>query len=236
MTERTPLRRAFTDLHACSYLEDRNARMEVLLSDRPADATVMAWMAASGYRRNGSWHYRPACPDCRACIPTRIPVDRFQPSRSQRRAISANADLELRLTDVAMDPMRHGLYQRYQAARHPDGEMGSHGPDECLRFLVAPGQGISRALEAWKDDRLLGVMILDLMRDGSSCVYSYYEPDEQRRSLGTFLVLAAIRTALERGERWLYLGYRIAECGKMAYKASYRPRQELVGGSWRELD
>ncbi len=72
----------------------------------------MSWLAGSGYRRNGQWHYRPACPDCTACIPTRIPVARFKPSRSQRRAIAANTDLHLRLVEVEMDPVRHDLYRR----------------------------------------------------------------------------------------------------------------------------
>jgi leucyl-tRNA---protein transferase len=235
MTHRAPLRRAFTDLHPCSYLPGREARMEVLLPDQPADSSMMSWLASAGYRRNGAWHYRPACSQCNACIPTRIPVTRFQPSRSQRRAISTNADLRLELTGVRMDPSRHDLYRRYQAARHPGGEMAGHGAEECLRFLVAGDPAVSRSLEAWDGDRLLGVMVLDLMRDGLSCVYSYYDPTVAPRSLGTYLVLAAVQTALDRRLDWLYLGYRISDCEKMAYKRNFRPRQELIDGTWQDI-
>jgi arginine-tRNA-protein transferase len=235
MTDRRRMRRAYTEPHACSYLDDQEAQMEVLLSDGPADGQTLAWLADNGYRRNGGWHYRPACPSCAACIPTRIPVASFVPSRSQRRTVRDNQDLNLELRPVSMDPPRHELYQRYQAARHPDGEMLEHGPEECLRFLAAADPDISRGLEAWDGDRLLGVMVLDQMPDSLSCVYSFFDPDHGPRSLGTYLVLAAIQLAQDRRLRWLYLGYRIAERSKMAYKTRFRPRQELAGGKWSSV-
>jgi leucyl-tRNA---protein transferase len=210
--------------------------MEVLLTDLPPDGQTLSMLANGGYRRNGPWHYRPACPACNACVPTRIPIARFTPSRSQRRVVRNNADLSIQLKSVSMDTVRHQLYTRYQAARHPDGEMLQHGPEECLRFLVAGDGAASRSLEAWEGDRLLGVMILDLMPEALSCVYSFFEPEVPRRSVGTFLVLAAIQAARDRQLRWLYLGYRIADCAKMAYKDRFRPRQELLQGAWREAE
>lgn len=236
MSGRISLRRAYTELHACSYLADREARMEVVLTEGQTDLAVAAWLAQAGFRRNGGWFYRPACPDCQACIPTRLPVASATLSRSQRRCLKRNRDLLLTHAPVVMWPEHHALYQRYQDGRHAGGEMSGHGPEECLRFLAPARQELGFQLEARDGDRLVGVMVLDRMQDGLSCVYSYYEPDLSERGLGTFLVLAALGLARDEGLGQLYLGYRIAGNPKMAYKDRFRPREERrPSGAWRGL-
>lgn len=221
--------------HPCSYLPGRWARTVVADPRFPADRSLYTLLSQHGFRRSGEHIYRPVCPGCDACVPVRLPVREFRPRRSQRRVARRNADLRLSLTPAAYHEEHFELYWRYQQARHGDGEMALHGPDDYRGFLLSNWCD-TYLLEMRSAARLVGVGVLDRLEDGLSAVYTFFHPGESARSPGVLAVLAAIDEARRRGLDYLYLGYWIAECAKMAYKADYLPQERLRDGRWRRIE
>jgi len=219
----------------CSYLPGREATSEWvdpgILHQALYDRLIEA-----GFRRSGDHVYRPACLGCRACVPVRIPVDRFRPSRRDRRCLRRNADLESRFAQPGFTEEYFALYARYLAARHPGGGMDDPDPADFLQFLTSEWAE-TRFLEI-RDPRgrLMAVAVTDLLDAGLSAVYTFFEPDEPARGLGNFAILEQIRIARERGLDWLYLGYWIEGCRKMAYKARFLPQQRRIRNTWVEVD
>jgi len=217
--------------HACGYLDDRVARTVFVDPDALPDAPTQTALAAAGFRRSGRFLYRPACRACHACVPVRLPVAEFTPDRGQRRTLAANRGVVVVPVPLARDEEHTALYARYQASRHPDGAMLARSPDEFLEFF-ASGFSDTWLYEMREDRRLLGVMVVDRLRDALSAVYTFFEPELERRSLGTFAVLWQVAEAKRLGLRWLYLGYWIEECRKMAYKDRFRPLERFSDGVW----
>ena len=170
-----------------------------------------------------------------ACIPARIPVEQFVPSRAQRRTLRANADVTL----VPKSPTYHAehfeLYERYVNARHQGGSMENPDRDSYLEFLTS-GWADSVFYEFRLRDRLLGVAVVDHLHDGLSAVYTFFDPDEAARSLGRLAVLKQVELARALQLKWLYLGYWIEGCRKMSYKREYAPLEVLRDGQWVLLE
>jgi arginine-tRNA-protein transferase len=189
----------------------------------------------SGFRRSGQLVYQPACPGCRACQPLRVPVQRFRPSRSQRRAESKNSDLQISIAPPVPSSEKFDLYCRYMRDWHhrPGSEAGAY--DEFCNFLY---NSPVRSIEfCYRDNTgtLLAVGICDLCGQSLSSVYFYFEPAARRRSLGTFGALQEIAYAGSLGIPYYYLGYFIYDCGSMSYKAGFSPCQILAtDGIWRD--
>ncbi|MGE5153984.1 MAG: arginyltransferase [Bdellovibrio bacteriovorus] len=224
--------------HPCSYLVGPRAR--TLFVDPLARLDTRAYQALvdQGFRRSGSHVYRPACQGCAQCVPVRIPVQAFQPDRSQRRNWARNA-ARLRLVDApaAFDPAHFALYLRYLASRHPDGSMAEDTSAESYRrFLVEPWGGETHFLELRLADRLAGVAVTDRLMRGLSAVYTFFDPDLADLAPGTFAVLAQIQIAKGLGLPYLYLGYWIGACRKMAYKDRFRPIEAWDGQGWRRFE
>lgn len=192
-------------------------------------------LSRAGFRRSHHLAYRPACTRCAACVPVRIPVADFAPSRSLRRIQKANADLAVRVAEPQASLEQFRLFQRYQRSRHTDSDMASMTYGD-FRAMIEDSPVASRLIEL-RDQRgvFLGACLLDLLDDGLSAVYSFYDPEQRRRSLGTLLVLALVEAARARGLPYAYLGYWIAESRKMAYKARFRPLEGLGAEGWRRL-
>ncbi|NKC13069.1 MAG: arginyltransferase [Gammaproteobacteria bacterium] len=231
--QRISLRFFETILHPCSYLPGQRAKTVVADPSYPMTAHLYGVLAAYGFRRSGDNIYRPACPDCNACVPVRIPVARFKPKRSQRRVARKNADLSVQVLPAQYHEQHFNLYRRYQRARHGDGEMARHTPDDYIGFLMSDWCKTTLA-EMRLDDELLAVAVLDELRDGLSAVYTFFEPSYSQRSLGVHAILWAIDEVQRRNGHWLYLGYWIGECEKMAYKNEYLPQERLRDGQWME--
>ena len=189
----------------------------------------------SGFRRSGEYVYRPRCGTCQACIPVRIPVNTFAPSRSQRRTWQRNQDLRISAQPAGFHEEHFALYRRYIADRHPGGGMDVEDPARYREFLLSSWSD-TWCYEFRLDTRLLAVAVVDRLLRGLSAVYTFYDPAYADRGLGTFALLREISEAQRLELSWLYLGYWIEECPKMAYKNRFRPLEVFRDGSWQSLN
>ncbi|MGN6627740.1 MAG: arginyltransferase [Tepidisphaeraceae bacterium] len=214
----------------CPYLPGRSERLRAVMASSIDGPTYRAFMDA-GFRRSGRMIYQPVCQGCQACIPLRVPVEDFKPSASQRRCQRRNADLSVSIAHPAMTDEKFSLYSRYVREWH-------HRPEEADRssleqFLY---DSPTDTLEfEYRDPagRLLGVGICDVSPTSLSSVYFYFDPSESSRGLGTFGALRELEWCRETGRSHYYLGYWVAGCAAMEYKARFRPYELLnESGEW----
>lgn len=220
--------------YPCSYVPARLARSQVATPSFLITTQLYSELVRRGFRRSGTFTYRPRCDSCRACVPVRIPVDDFLTTRSQRRAIRHHSGLEISLHPLNESEEHFLLYQRYQTARHRDDGMDSDSPEQYRNFLLQTH--VDSTLVEFRENGILRmVSLIDILDDGLSSVYTFYDPDVAQASFGTYNVLWQIELCRKLELDYLYLGYWIAESGKMAYKANFRPLQGLVDGEWITL-
>ncbi len=223
-----------TGEHSCSYL-DRMARTAFLDPEYPVTNEIYSALLRKGMRRSGDFIYQPACPGCAACQSLRIPVQRFRPSRSQRRCWQRNQDVRFVSRPPSFDAEHFRLYHRYLAARHPGSGMDDPQPERYMEFLTARW-ATTVFYELRLGSELIGVAVTDVVTDGLSAVYTFFSPDLPDRGLGTLAILWQIREAERLGLPHVYLGYWIAEAATMRYKTRFRPAEVYRGDSWQALD
>jgi arginine-tRNA-protein transferase len=220
--------------HSCSYLEDQEATTLFVDPRQPVDQKLYSNLSQLGFRRSGSHIYRPHCTHCDACIPARIPVDLFEAKRGQRRTWNRNQDLVVHATDDMRDDAAFELYQNYIESRHSDGDMYPPEREQYESFL-SNAWGCTRYYRFYDGDTLAALAVVDELVDGLSAIYTFFDPALDRRSLGGFAILWQIEKAREMGLDYLYLGYWVRNCQKMAYKSDYRPLELYVNNRWTTL-
>lgn len=223
-----------TEPQSCSYLSDREAVMLFADPNKVVDTDTYGRLIDYGFRRSGDNVYRPHCRNCTACVPVRIPVDEFVPSRSQRRALTRNRDLRIVMDQTEFHDGHQSLYLAYQRSRHDAGVREKEVRDQ-LGFLRSRFIETS-FIEYFLDDQLVMVSVIDSVGQGLSAVYTFFDPDYSGRGLGTFAILNLIEVCRERDLPWLYLGYWIKESPKMNYKTRFRPLHAYIQGSWVPLE
>lgn len=225
-----------TPPHDCSYLEGKSARMVFLDPAHRINVLTLSDLSRVGFRRSGDFVYRPECHLCRQCLSSRVPVQAFRMNSQQKKAWKRNQDLEVRITQPQhASDLHYQLYERYINARHADGDMYPPSYDQFEKFLIHSCSN-SFFLELWKDEQLISVSTCDVLDDGISAVYTFFDPDENRRSLGVFAVLKQIEYVQQRGLNYVYLGYWVPHSNKMNYKAQYSPFEILLDGQWRLIN
>lgn len=212
----------------CPYLKTEISQLRFILA-RGVDAETYHQLMDRGYRRHGSMAYRPQCPNCNACEVLRVPIETFKRSKSQRRAWNrCHGRFESRFTDPFYSDEKADMYNRYLAWQHDSNDRDISQMEYTDFFVNSFIEGCTKEHQLWYEGKLAAWGIVDILPRALSTVYFCFDPDFQRESLGVYSALLEIEHARSLGIPYYYMGYYIAPCPSMAYKADYRPHQRYV--------
>jgi leucyl-tRNA---protein transferase len=224
-----------TTPYQCGYLPNKLAQSLIATPHHLVDTNVYSGLIQQGFRRSGKFVYRPHCENCNACIAVRVVLKDFVPSRSQKRAFKQHADLNARILPLGYHQDHFELYATYQAARHAEPENFNADKDEAeqyRQFLCM--SNVESLMVEFRDakNQLKIVSVVDIVRDGVSAVYTFYNTSDSKSSYGTYSIMWQIEWTKILSLPYLYLGYWIAASEKMAYKQLFKPQEKLIDGEW----
>lgn len=223
-----------TPIHPCGYLPNRYSVNIFADPNIELSTQTYSWLIDYGFRRNGRHLYRPQCPECSACVPTRVCVDEFKPNRSQKRSLKLNQDLEICKVQNKFKQEHFDLYTKYLQSRHSDGPMSQSTKNDYEEFILGTWSE-TILLEFRLDKKLISVAVFDTLPQGLSAVYTFYDTKYEKRGLGTLAILQLIQRTIEIKLPYLYLGYWIEASQKMSYKVNFRPVEGYVNKNWQKL-
>lgn len=239
-----------TTSYSCGYLPHKLAQSLIAAPQNLVNAEVYSSLIQQGFRRSGKFSYRPHCEQCQECVPVRIVIDAFTPNRSQKRAFKQHQHLEVSIVPVDFYEEHYALYAAYQQNRHPDestlelssqkNNLAEDGMEQYRSFLCQ--SNVESVLVEFRESNTLKmVSVIDIVRDGISAVYTFYDTSNTKScfdnpikpaSYGTYNVMWQTYWAKSLGLPYLYLGYWIKDSQKMAYKQNYKPLEKLLHGEW----
>ena len=224
-----------TSEHPCSYISDQNATTIFLDPATKISQKLNSALTDKGFRRSGHLLYKPDCNSCKACIACRIPVKKFKSKSSFKRILKINQDIRVDVSSNLNLDESYALYESYINHRHVDGDMFPATEKQFSSFILENTDD-TIFFKFFDKEKLIAVSVADILQDGISAVYCFYDPVDKRRSLGTYAILYQIHRVLEQERLYLYLGYWIKNCRKMLYKTRFRPLEMLVNNKWVEVN
>ncbi|WP_406608727.1 arginyltransferase [Agarivorans sp. JK6] len=220
-----------SQVNNCPYLDEQQEQLCFLLCDDEQKSAYYSQLLELGFRRSGNEIYRPACSACSQCQSLRVKVADFSPSKSQKRILNKAKQLTLRWQHQ-LDQDDYQLYARYIEARHKDGSMYPPNEKAFFEFLQCDWSS-TQYLKLFQNEQLVAVCVTDVFSKALSAVYTFFDPNLDKLSLGNLAVLMQIHQAKQQGKDWLYLGYQVDECRKMNYKRNYLPHQRFINSKWQ---
>ena len=223
--------------NVCSYFNDRRSANLLVHPETQLTIEQQQLLGEAGFRRNGSYFYRPYCGQCEQCISIRIPVQQFRASRTQRKLIKRGQQITSKVIERQFHEEHYQLYYRYLEQRHADGDMFPPTPETYQSFLIEHA-GSTKLIELrdQQTQALLAVAVTDFLPNALSAVYTFFDPDQPQLSLGSLAVLKQIELAEQLKKPYLYLGFWIPNHQKMSYKTNYSPFQLYVEQTWRQFE
>ena len=219
----------------CSYLDGLTSASVFADPNDEMTTEMYSTLIDHGFRRSAQFVYRPHCPSCDSCKPARIPVAEFKISRNQKRVRNKNKDIVVKTHPAEFNPIHFQLYRKYISTRHADGEMNSTSEERYISFLTSDWCD-TVFYEFYLEENLVAIAVTDILSNGLSALYTFFDPDYSELSLGTYAILWQIKESLRLKKKWLYLGYWIKESEKMRYKQNFSPLQIWQNERWQLLE
>ena len=222
-----------TTEYNCSYIDKMDSQSLVVTPYKSIDQNIFQDLIEKGFRMSGQYIYKPSCKSCTACIPIRLSVQKFLSSRSQKRIFKKHQHFDVREVSLTFKQEHFDLYSKYQNKRHSSINNDQNKIDDYNDFLIKSNVN-SKLVEFWDGDLLKIVSIIDMMSDGISAVYTFFDPDDEKVSYGTYSIIWLINWCKTQQFKYMYLGYLIGECNKMKYKTNFKPYELYIKGYWQE--
>jgi len=221
-----------TEKHECGYLKDKQATTLFVNPAITLQQPHYSYLATKGFRRSGNHVYRPHCDSCNLCIPVRLDVDAFKASKQQKRCWKKNTDISSFSHPAQYNEEHFQLYSRYLSSRHP-GEGMDPGSKSSYMDIIKSQWSHTELLEFRRNQELVAVAVIDKLNNGLSAVYTFFDPELSKLSLGILCIQHEIELAKQRNLKWLYLGYWNPESQKMSYKVRFQPLEYFVNNDWQ---
>ena len=222
-----------TTEYSCGYINGRDAQSIVATPYKNINSINFNSLIKKGFRRSGQYVYKPNCKNCSACIPIRLLTSNFNASKSQKRVKKSLNKFSVKLLPLTFDKEHYDLYVDYQNKRHRSGDKGGDDMADYNDFLIKSNVN-SKLVEFRLNNQLKMVTIIDIIKDGISAVYTFYDCNNQKLSLGTMSIIWLLELCKNENLPYLYLGYWIHESQKMKYKINFKPYELMINGVWQE--
>jgi arginine-tRNA-protein transferase len=226
-----------TTAYPCGYIENNLAQSLIASPYHLVDTEVYSELINQGFRRSGKFTYRPHCEHCNKCIPIRVILEQFTPTRSQKRAYKQHCNLTATILPLGFHQEHFALYSAYQSLRHnteSEFEKNNEATEEEQYKQFLCQSNVKSQMVEFRDQhqQLKIVSVIDIIKDGHSAVYTFFDAKEQKSSFGTYAIMWLIEWTKQQNLPYLYLGYWIAESQKMAYKEKFNPQEKLIDNEW----